>query len=310
MLRQWLFGGGTRVAPVLAAVRSGHVSYGRYRLAYEAYGEDDGVPALLVHGILLDAGINRGIARRMAAEGYRVILLDLLGHGRSDKTTDPKEHRAEFYADQVIAALDQLGIDKALVGGMSLGSITALHVAQKAPQRLLGLFLEMPVMEWSTPWAAFLLGPVLIATRYAERPYALLAKLISRIPPPRNDLLASVLSAASLPPRNVAAILHGVLVGPLVPPLSMRRAIAVPTLVIGHAGDKLHGYRDSEALARQIPNARLLPARHILEMRVHPERVWPEIRSFLQEVARSARAPAPSSGRKPPRRRGGPRSQA
>lgn len=280
-------------APALAPVRTGHFAYGRYRLAFEAYGEPDGIPALLVHGILLDAGINRGIARRMAAEGYRVILLDLLGHGRSDKTTDPKEHRAEFYADQVIATLDHFGIDKALVGGMSLGSITALHVAQKAPERLLGLFLEMPVMEWSTPWAAFLLGPVLIATRYAEWPYAQMAKLFARLPRPRNDLAATVLSALSLPPRNVAAILHGVLVGPLVPPVALRKAIGVPTLVIGHGGDKLHGYRDSESLARQIPNARLLPAKHILEMRLHPERVWPEISDFLRQVAEGLPAPRP-----------------
>ncbi len=277
----------------LVPVRSGYLAYGQYRLAYETWGEPEGIPALLVHGILLDAGINRGIARRMAAEGYRVILLDLLGHGRSDKTTDPKEHRAEFYADQVIAALDHFNIDKALVGGMSLGSITALHVAQKAPERLLGLFLEMPVMEWSTPWAAFLLGPVLIATRYAEKPYGWMAQAFARIKRPRNDLLATLLSAVSLPPRNVAAILHGVLVGPLVPPVATRRAINVPTLVIGHGGDKLHGYRDSESLARQIPNARLLPAKHILEMRLHPERVWPEISSFLKEVAESLPAPKP-----------------
>ena len=282
-----------REAPALAPVRSGYLAFGQYRLAYESWGEPDGIPALLVHGILLDAGINRGIARRMAAEGYRVILLDLLGHGRSDKTTDPKEHRAEFYADQVIAALDHFGIDKALVGGMSLGSITALHVAQKAPERLLGLFLEMPVMEWSTPWAAFLLGPVLIATRYAEGPYAWMARRFAAMKRPRNDLLATLHSAVSLPPRNVAAILHGVLVGPLVPPVAMRRAIDVPTLVIGHGGDKLHGYRDSESLARQIPNARLLPAKHILEMRLHPERVWPEISAYLREVAAGQGAPRP-----------------
>ncbi|MDM4771024.1 alpha/beta fold hydrolase [Solimonas sp. SE-A11] len=288
--------------PALAPVRSGYFAFGQYRLAYEAWGEPDGVPALLVHGILLDAGINRGIARRMAAEGYRVILLDLLGHGRSDRTTDPKEHRAEFYADQVIAALDHFGIDKALVGGMSLGSITALHVAQKAPERLLGLFLEMPVMEWSTPWAAFLLGPVLIATRYAERPYAWMARRFAAMKRPRNDLLATLHSAASLPPRNVAAILHGVLVGPLAPPVAVRKSIGVPTLVIGHSGDKLHGYQDSESLARQIPGARLLPAKHILEMRLRPERVWPQISDFLKEVAEGREAPKPQ--RRPRRRQG------
>lgn len=143
---------------------------------------------------------------------------------------------------------------------------------------------------------------MLIATRYAERPYAWMARRFAAMKRPRNDLLATLHSAASLPPRNVAAILHGVLVGPLVPPVAMRRAISVPTLVIGHGGDKLHGYRDSESLARQIPGARLLPARHILEMRLHPERVWPEISDFLREVAQGRAAPAPR--RKGRRRQG------
>jgi hypothetical protein len=58
----------------------------------------------------------------------------------------------------------------------------------------------------------------------------------------------------------------------------------MPALIIGHGRDKLHEYRDAEALARQMPNARLLRARSILEMRSHPERLWPEIARFLKEL--------------------------
>ena len=103
--------------------------YGDHRLAYETVGE--GMPFVLLHGILLDSHINRELATRFAVEGYRVILLDLLGHGRSDKSSDPKDHRADFYADQVIGLLDHLGIEQAMVGGVSLGCIVSLHVAAK-----------------------------------------------------------------------------------------------------------------------------------------------------------------------------------
>ena len=55
-----------------------------HRLAYESYGHGDRVVVLL-HGLLMDARLNRGVARALAARGHRVVLLDLLGHGESDK---------------------------------------------------------------------------------------------------------------------------------------------------------------------------------------------------------------------------------
>jgi pimeloyl-ACP methyl ester carboxylesterase len=256
-----------------------------HRLAYETVGE--GLPFILLHGILLDAHVNRALAARIAADGYRVILLDLLGHGRSDKTGDPKDHRADFYADQVIALLDHLGIERAMIGGVSLGCIVSLHVAVKAPQRVAGLFLEMPVMEWSAPWAALLLSPLLLAGRFLPFVYGPLTQCMRFLPRPRSlqrEWLASVMNTLSLDPRVVAAILHGVLVGPVVPSERQRRALAMPALVLGHANDKLHEFRDAHVLSSELPNARLLEARHILELRTRPERLWPEISSFLLEV--------------------------
>jgi pimeloyl-ACP methyl ester carboxylesterase len=55
-----------------------------YTLGYEVHGNGERV-IVLTHGLLLDAGVNRQLARSLAAHGFRVVLLDLLGHGTSDK---------------------------------------------------------------------------------------------------------------------------------------------------------------------------------------------------------------------------------
>lgn len=288
------------------AVRSGHFSVQQHQLAYEIYGES-GTPCVLVHGILLDSLLNRDLALRFAAAGYQVALLDLLGHGRSAKPHDPKEHRVDFYAEQVLALLDHLGWERALVGGISLGAMTAITVAAKAPERTLGLFLEMPVMEWSAPWAAVILAPMLIATRYGQPLYRAFARGLSRVPRPHTAWLASGMNALSADPKVVSAILHGVLVGPMVPPVAVRRTLQMPALIVGHWGDKLHEYRDARSLATQMPHARLLSARHILELRTAPDRLWPQIAAFLGEVQAQvggvqSRGPGAGSGRRARRR--------
>ena len=202
------------------AVRGGHFTVAGHQLAYELYG-DSGNPCVLVHGILLDSLLNRDLAVRFAASGYQVALLDLLGHGRSARPHDPKEHRVDFYADQLLALMDHLGWERALIGGISLGAMTSITAAAKAPQRVAGLFLEMPVMEWSAPWAAVILAPMLVATRYGGLLYRRFARLMARLPRPRTAWMASGMNAFSTDPRVVAAILHGVLVGPMVPPVEM-----------------------------------------------------------------------------------------
>jgi pimeloyl-ACP methyl ester carboxylesterase len=265
-------------------LEKGRFRFGQYELAYEIHG-DAGVPCVLLHALLLDSLMNRDLATRFVTEGYRVILLDLLGHGESDKPTDPRELRVDFFAEQTLALLDHLGIEKALVGGISLGAITALQVAATAPERCLGLFIEMPVMEWSTMFAALLLVPVITLVDYGSfivRPFA---RLVRRLPRPNSDLLASFLNAVSAEPEVTTAVLHGILVGPVVPPAARRKQLSMPALVIGHRGDRLHAHRDAAELAKEMPNARLLEPRWIGELRVTPERLWPKIRVFLNEVS-------------------------
>lgn len=290
----------------LAVVTTGRFQYGGASFFYERFGSPEAPLAVLMHGILLDSGINRGIARKLVAEGYQVVLLDLFGHGKSQRSADPKDHRADFYAEHCIALLDHLGAERALIGGVSLGCIVALHVAVKAPERVSALWLEMPVMEWSAPYAAVLLAPLLFSARFLAPVQAAFAGLLRRLPRPRGELAASVLDAASMEPAHMAAILHGVLVGAIVPSEAARRAIRVPTLILGHSGDRLHEFRDAWVLHQEIEGSVLLEARHLLELRTRPDRLWPEIRRWLKCLPASESAAAssgPGATPRPPRRK-------
>ncbi|TAM11351.1 MAG: alpha/beta fold hydrolase [Nevskiaceae bacterium] len=280
-------------------VRSGVFDWRGHRLAYELYGDAAGVPCVLIHGILMDSVLNRDLARRFVQEGFQVALLDLLGHGNSERSTRVCDHRVDLYAEQAIGLLDHLRWPQALVGGVSLGAITALQVVERAPKRVSALFLEMPVMEASTPSAAVLLVPPMLVARFGAPLWRVFAHVLRRVPRPRTDWLASLMNGFSAEPENVAAILHGVFVGPIVPSFTARREIRVPTLVIGHGGDRLHVLQDARRLAEEIPGAHLLQARSILELRTHPESLWPQVSSFLHtEVLRRTGVAA-----KPPRKR-------
>jgi pimeloyl-ACP methyl ester carboxylesterase len=257
--------------------------YGDFRLGYELHGTGHHL-IVLTHGLLLDAGINRQLARRLAEHGYRVALLDLLGHGMSDKPPHATQHRMDRYARQVVALLDELGVERAVVGGVSLGANVSLHVAVQAPQRVAALLVEMPVLEWATPAAASLFVPLLLAVSFGRRLFGLARSILRRVPRTGIDALDSLLGTFSMEPEVIAAVLHGLLVGPVAPEIEQRRAIAVPALIIGHENDLIHPFSDAENLAQQLPNARLVQAGSMFELRLKPERLTGEITRFLDRV--------------------------
>lgn len=265
------------------SIRSGHCQYQHHKLAYEIHGpEQANRPSiLLVHGVLLDAYVNRDIAAALVKAGYRVILLDLLGHGRSDAPADARLYRLDFFAEQVLSAMDQLDLERVILGGISLGTITALQVAVQHPERIEALLLEMPVMEHAAPAAALMLTPILLAARYGARVYRPVTRLLGRLPRPKVNVWHSVFNAVIRDPEVTSAILHGLLVGPVVPPAAQRRKIPVPTLVIGHQGDWLHPFDDARTLAEEIPGADFIQAHSILELRTRPDRLMPQIVDFL-----------------------------
>lgn len=255
-----------------------------HRLVYDLYGASTAPLVVYLSGLLLDSELNRGIAQALAEQGYRVALLDLLGHGRSDKPSHAATYRIDSYANQVIALLDHLGVERTVLGGISLGANVSLFAAAQNPARVQALLLEMPVLERAVPAAAMVFVPMLLAAHYGRRVLNVAAGLINRVHRTRFGPLNSVLNAFSSPADATSAVLHGILVGPVAPTQEQRRAIEVPTLVLAHRNDLIHPFDDAVRLVERMPNASLVRARSPAELRLRPGRLTKEIVEFLARV--------------------------
>lgn len=99
------------------------------RLAYQEMGE--GRPLILIHGFFSTALVNwvrYGHAAKLAAQGCRVIMPDLRGHGASAKPHDPAAYPPDVLADDGFALIEQLGLVDYDLGGYSLGGRTTLRM--------------------------------------------------------------------------------------------------------------------------------------------------------------------------------------
>jgi len=260
------------------------------RLAYTEYGEGPRA-VILIHGLLLSQRMHEPLAKTLADRGNRVITLDLLGHGESDRPRDMWRYAMGFFAEQVVGLLDHLELDEAVVGGTSLGANTTLEVASLAPERLRGMVLEMPVLDNALLGAALFFTPMMVGLTFGERfmrGVQLAAKAVPRqIVPWLPGLL---LDMVRQDPGPSAAVIQGLFFGRVAPHRVERRTFAAPTLILGHRRDPVHPFADAGMLADELPNARLLEAGSIIEMRVTPERLTDEITEFLDECWKPKRA--------------------
>ena len=269
-----------------------------HRLAYTIYG-DGPRTFVLVHGLLLSQKMHAPLARALAERGHRVVTLDLLGHGRSARPRDMTLYSMSFFGEQMIGLLDHLGLDDAVLGGTSLGANSALEAAAHAPERVRGMVIEMPVLDNALLACAVAFTPLMVAFSFGEPVMRALASAARRVPSGRGPLLADVaLDTIRQDPAPSAAVLHGLFFGRTAPHRNLRRRINAPALVIGHHRDPVHPFSDSGALAKELPNARLVEASSILELRLTPERLTAEIGDFLDECWKPRRRGSASRGRK------------
>jgi pimeloyl-ACP methyl ester carboxylesterase len=253
------------------------------QLYYEIHGHGPRV-LVFMHGILMDSNMNRRLANDLAARGNRVILLDLPGHGLSEKPVRASFHRMDTYAEHVVALLDHLAVERAVIGGVSLGGNVSLLVAALAPERVQGLVVEMPVLEWAVPAAAITFVPMLLSVHFARPLVRRAAWLLGRLPRTGYGPIDSIMNSLSNDPVEIAAVLHGILAGPIAPTVDQRSAMEMPALVVGHEVDRLHPFHDAEQLARRLPNGQLVQANSVLELRMRPDRLTDEIAQFLDSA--------------------------
>jgi pimeloyl-ACP methyl ester carboxylesterase len=280
------------------------------RIAYTVYGDGPRV-TLLLPGLLLSQRMQEPLARELAERGERVIVMDPLGHGRSDRPRDMWRYSMTTFGGQAIALLDALEIEQAVIGGTSLGANVTLEVAAARPERVRGMLLEMPVLDNALLGAAIAFTPLLVALTFGEPIMRVVqhgAKLVRRVPLPFLGEIAADWLAQD--PGPSAAVLQGLFFGRIAPHRDIRRTLEAPALVIGHPRDPVHPFSDAGMLASELPNGHLLNADSIVELRTKPERLTGEIAAFVEacwapKVSRAASARRRPTGRRaaPPSRR-------
>jgi pimeloyl-ACP methyl ester carboxylesterase len=257
-----------------------HFSYGGQRLAYTAYGE--GPPTVLMPGLLMSQKMQVPLAKTLAKRGNRVITFDPLGHGASDRPRQMWRYSIAEFAKQALSLLDHLGIEQAVVGGTSLGANISLELAATTPERLCGLILEMPALDNAIPACAAAFTPLLFALTFGEPVAKVVADGARALPRSRAPFLIELaLDALAQEPGPSGAVLQGILFGRTAPDHLVRPTIETPALVIGHRRDPIHPFSDADMLAHELPNARLIDANSIIELRTHPKRLTGEIAGFL-----------------------------
>lgn len=273
------------------------------RIAYTEYGEGPRA-VILVHGLLLNQRMHAPLATELAERGNRVITIDLLGHGQSSRPVEMWRYSMPFFADQVVALMDHLELDEAVVGGTSLGANTTLEVASKASERLRGMVIEMPVLDNSLLACAIAFTPLMIALTFGEPIMRVVQRLANRVPEGSLPLLPDIaIGTLRQDPKPSASVLHGLFFGRTAPHRNERRTFESPTLILGHRRDPVHPFSDADMLADELPNARLLEAGSIVELRMAPERLTNEIATFLDECWKPQRAKTGGRAARKPRRR-------
>lgn len=257
----------------------------RYRdltIRYDEYGSGDRA-IVLVHGLLLNRHMFGRLAPALAERGNRVICVDLLGHGDSDQPDDLRLYSMPLFARQVVALLNHLELETAVVGGTSLGANVALELAARDPDRVEGLFMEMPVLDNALAAVAAFFAPILLGLRVG-RPVFEVTSRVAALVPRTTHLLDLALDVAKRRPGPSVAVLEGLLLGETAPHREERMEISQPALIVGHPRDPVHPFSDSGMLAEELRNAHLVEANSLFEWRVRPKRLTGELAAFLDEV--------------------------
>src|SRR4051812_7548887 len=213
---------------------------GGRRLAYTEYGSGPRVTVLL-HGLLLNQKMHARLAEALAARGNRVITLDLLGHGASDRPVEMTSYSMPEFGREVAALLDHLGAEEAVVLGTSLGANATLELAAQAPQRVRGMVIEMPVLDNALLGCAIAFTPLMVALTFGQPVMRLFSRAARAVPSAAVPWqLDFALDTVRQDPQPSASVLHGLFFGRTAPPSAERRRITAPTLVIGHQHDIVH----------------------------------------------------------------------
>ena len=252
--------------------------------------DDDGPGpvVVLLHGFPLDRSMWSHQQSTVGAI-YRVIAPDLRGHGTS--AAPEGIYTVDEMADDVIETLDGLQLTGPVVfGGLSMGGYLVLSIAARYPERVKGLMLMNTRAAADSPEAARVREDLARQVEAAGNAEAVVATMLPRLFTRSTfehhpHLIARMHhQMARTPARAVAGTLRGLALRPDRTGLLSR--IATPSLVLAGREDQLIPMEESEAMARSLPNARLVTingAGHVAPLE-NPKATNEAILTFLESV--------------------------
>jgi pimeloyl-ACP methyl ester carboxylesterase len=216
-------------------------------------------------------------------EGFRRILVDHRGHGKSDSPQDPSAHRMEAYRDDVIALLDELGEERVAFLGYSYGALVGCAVAAAYPGRVAGLIAldGLDTDDWSSAPARKALRQDIDQVHQSG-----LATVIRRWA--REEGYSGpewfLQNLSSTDSRMFELLLEGAMEWN--GPASLLPRLRIPLLCLW--AEKTWPPDQVERFRTLVPKAqiRLIPGATHLGIFARSELLLPEIRSFLRSVFR------------------------
>lgn len=222
-------------APLPVTNDQGFIENEGARIWYASYGS--GAPVILLHGGLGHSGNWGYQVPALVTAGYRAILIDSRGHGRSTRDTQPYSY--ELMASDVSKVMNVLHLAKAGLVGWSDGASTALVLASKTPAQVAGVFFFACNMD-PNGTKAFEFTPILgkCISRH-KKDYAQLSAT-----PDQFDEFSNAVSLMQETQPNYSA--------------DDLAQIGVPVAIIHSEHDEFIKREHAEYLARSIPNAEFI----------------------------------------------------
>jgi pimeloyl-ACP methyl ester carboxylesterase len=103
-----------------------------------------GIPVVLLHGLTASRGYVVMGSQALQRGGHRVVAYDARGHGASSPAPAPNAYRYEELIADLVAVLDALGVERAVLAGASMGAHTALRLALEQPERVAAVAVITP----------------------------------------------------------------------------------------------------------------------------------------------------------------------
>lgn len=232
--------------------------------------EGQGDPVLLIHGFASSVRANwreTGWIALLVRSGFRVIAMDIRGHGESEKLYDPKDYAAALMAEDARRLLDHLGIARAGVMGYSMGARICAFLALAHPARVRSAIFAGLAGNMVRPMAGT--GPIA---------HALEAESIDAVTNATARTFRAFADKTGGDLKALAACIRGAR-----EPITREAVakIACPVLVVAGGADVIAG--PAEDLAKLIPGAEALTVPRRDHMRTVGDRVYMEgVRYFLQ----------------------------